>query len=529
MATPTIAIPPRRSMVVFAASAILMTIFSYLFLLAVAVASVYLPFLLLESGTGGLQVLLLLLFGIAVAGALIWSMVPRRDKFTPPGPILERASQPRLFAELDRIAGALGQPVPHDVYLIGDMNAYVADRGGIMGFDSHRIMGLGLPLLSLLTISQFRAVLAHEFAHFYGGDTRLGPWVYKARKSMIQTFENVGSLRGLVRTAIIQLMYLVVFTILKWYFLAFLRITSLISRRQEFRADELACLVAGPSPLINGLRTIHSAGPAWPVYWNTEVSPLLSDGTIPGIGDGFARFVAAPDIARQIDAILAKQLEAEKVKPYDTHPPLRERIQAAEELSATGEDSETLPASSLLDNLDTLELSLVRTVNPKLAKTSLMQVNWDEVVEKATIPSWTTQVNQYFRLLDNATVGSLPDAISKTAQMGPQIRDPQGTLLNPQQRMARAADLLAMALGLALYRQGWTLCFQPGEKYLQRESFRINPFEMVRQLADKEMTQEAWQTLCQNLGIGQLSLVPAEAVSDAPEIPPASPSQNSSK
>ena len=58
--------------------------------------------------------------------------------------------------------------------------------------------------------------------------------------------------------------------------------------------------------------------------------------------------------------------------------------------------------------------------------------------------------------------------------MGPQIRDPQGSLLSPQQRMASAADLLAMALALPLYRQGWTLCFQPGKKYLQRECFRMN-------------------------------------------------------
>ncbi len=522
MAPPYIAIPPRHSMVVFAALAILMTIFSYLFLLALAIASVYFPFLLIESGAGGIQVFFLLLFGVAVAGALIWSMLPRRDKFTPPGPLLERARQPRLFAELDLIAGALRQPVPHDVYLIGDMNAYVADRGGIMGFDSHRIMGLGLPLLSLLTISQFRAVLAHEFAHFYGGDTRLGPWVYKARKSMIQTFENVGSLRGLVRTAIIQLMYRVVFTILKWYFMAFLRITSLISRRQEYRADELACIVAGPAPLINGLRTIHSTGPAWPVYWDTEVWPLLSDGTLPRIGDGFARFVAAPDIARQLDALLANQLEKQIVQPYDTHPPLRDRIRAAEELPAFNYDPDDLPASSLLDNLDALELGLVQSVFPKLSNCPLTSVCWDDIVEKATLPNWTKQVTTYFRLFEGTTAQTLPDAVEKLAEMGPQIRDPQGTLLSPQQRMARAADLLAVALGLALYREGWTLQFQPGAKYLKQGSFELNPFEMVQQLAAKEMTRKAWHTLCQNLGISHLSLVPEEVLPSTPEIPPCS-------
>ena len=511
MGVPVLAIPPRRSMAFFATLAILMTIVSYIFLLALAVACVYFPFRLLESGVTNLQVVLLFFFGIAVAGALLWSMVPRRDKFSPPGPRLERASQPRLFAELDRIADLLGQPVPRDVYLIGDMNAYVADRGGVMGLGSHRIMGLGLPLLSVLTIPQFRAVLAHEFAHFYGGDTRLGPWVYKARKSLIQTFEHMGSLSALVRFAVLQLMYVLVTHILKWYFLFFLRITSLISRRQEFRADELACIVAGPAPLIDGLRTIQSTGPVWPTYWNTEVSPLLSNGTLPSIGDGFARFVAAPSIAGQIDKLLAEKLEYEEVQPYDTHPPLRERIWAAEKLpAAEAQDTETLPALTLLEHREALELHLVMTVNPKLAMESLTRVEWDDIVSKSTIPSWTKSVTTYFRLMQGFTVERLPEAVATLAQMGPQIRDPQGTLLNPQQRMARAADLLAMALGLALHREVWTLQVQPGTRFLKKDSLALNPFQIVSQLANKEMTAEAWRTLCRNLGIGQLSLVPPD-------------------
>src|SRR6266853_1614359 len=106
---------------------------------------------------------------------MLWSLVPRRDNFEAPGLPLERPSHPRLFAELDSIASALGEPLPREVYLIGEPNAWVADRGGVMGFGSRRVMGVGLPLLGALNISQFRAILAHEFAHYYGGDTRLGP------------------------------------------------------------------------------------------------------------------------------------------------------------------------------------------------------------------------------------------------------------------------------------------------------------------------------------------------------------------
>jgi heat shock protein HtpX len=101
------------------------------------------------------------------------------------------------------------------VYLIGQVNAFVADRGGIMGFGSRRVMGIGLPLLSILTVSELRGVLAHEFAHYYGGDTRLGPWVYKTQSAMIRTFQNIGKLGSAGRIAVFQVMYLVVVSVLK--------------------------------------------------------------------------------------------------------------------------------------------------------------------------------------------------------------------------------------------------------------------------------------------------------------------------
>jgi len=193
-------------------------------------------------------------------------------------------------------------------------------------------MGLGLPLMSILTVSQFRAVLAHEFAHYYGGDTSLGPWVYKTKMAMIRTFQTMGSLGEFARYAVLAIMHLIVSTILKWYFIVFLRAINIVSRRQEFRADELACLVAGPKPLIDGLRAIHAAGPAWGSYWASEVSPILSNGRIPPLGEGFARFLASPVVAPQVETNVQKELREGKASPYDTHPPLRERIAAAEQL-----------------------------------------------------------------------------------------------------------------------------------------------------------------------------------------------------
>src|ERR1700683_5107066 len=104
------------------------------------------------------------------------------------------------------------------------------NRGGVMGFGSRRLMGWGLPLLSTMTVSQFRAVLAHEFAHYYGGDTSLGPWVHRTKTAIVRIFENVGSLGQLARIAVLGVMYLVVASVLKAYFKLFLRAIHMVSR-----------------------------------------------------------------------------------------------------------------------------------------------------------------------------------------------------------------------------------------------------------------------------------------------------------
>lgn len=262
----------------------LMVIVSYLFILFLAVACVYLPWLVIMNVTN-FQTLALFVAGVIVAGSMLWSLVPRRDKFVAPGLPLERTSHPRLFAELDRIAGALHEPLPREVYLIGEPNAWVADRGGVMGFGSRRVMGLGLPLLGALNIAQFRAILAHEFAHYYGGDTKLGPWLHRTQMAMIRTFQNMGSVGQAMRVALMQILYVVVFGILKWYWRLFLRAINMVSRRQEFRADELACIVAGPEALISGLRSVHGAALAWPTFLNTELFPMFNMGCLPTCQD----------------------------------------------------------------------------------------------------------------------------------------------------------------------------------------------------------------------------------------------------
>ena len=95
----------------------------------------------------------------------MWSLVPRVDRFTPPGPRLDRATHPRLFDLIQRVAVATRQEMPAEVYLLNEVNAWVTERGGVMGFGSRRVMGIGLPLMQSVSVAEFEAIIAHEFGH----------------------------------------------------------------------------------------------------------------------------------------------------------------------------------------------------------------------------------------------------------------------------------------------------------------------------------------------------------------------------
>src|SRR5262245_41315408 len=124
----------------------------------------------------------------------------------------------------------------------------------MMGFGSRRVMGLGLSLLQVLSVSQLRAVVAHEFGHFHGGDTKLGPWIYKTRAAIGRTIEGLAECSSLLQKPFL------------WYGKAFLRMTHAVSRRQEFTADALLAHASprySTGPIVKHHSLIYPPCPYW--------------------------------------------------------------------------------------------------------------------------------------------------------------------------------------------------------------------------------------------------------------------------
>jgi hypothetical protein len=54
-------------------------------------------------------------------------------------------------------------------------------------------LGLGLPLLQFVSERGLRGIVAHELGHYAGGDTRLGPWIYRTRATIGRTLHHLTS------------------------------------------------------------------------------------------------------------------------------------------------------------------------------------------------------------------------------------------------------------------------------------------------------------------------------------------------
>jgi len=433
-----------------------------------------------------------------IAGlAILWSVLPRFDKFKAPGPQLKRDKYPQLFAELETVAKATNQAMPAEVYLVPDVNAWVAQRGGIMGFGSRRVMGLGLPLMRILTCSQFRAVLAHEFGHYHGGDTKVGPWIYKTRGAIGRTLQSLGNGSWL------QVPF-------RLYAKLFLRITHAISRRQEFVADELAARAVGAKPLADGLCRVHKIAPAYDYYWRSECAPVLHAGFLPPLVEGFDQFVKVEQIAQEMDQHLEEQLASGKADPYDTHPPLKDRVAAVAHLPAGPELTEDLPALSLLADVPALERELIALLAGAQKAATLKPIGWSEVALQVYVPQWTQLVQVNAQGLEAVTPESLAKVAGDLIPFGLKLVGHAKEKPNYENAEGLANAVVGAALALLLAKLGGQIQAAPGDQIsVVLTGKTVKPFSLLSSLKKGELTAEAWAAQCAELNITGVALATA--------------------
>jgi heat shock protein HtpX len=460
---------------------------------------------------------------------VLQSIIPRVDRFVAPGPRLSPETHPRLFEEIGQVARALDQKAPQDVYLIAEPNAGVAQRGGLMGIGSRRVMFLGLTYMQALTVEEFRTVLAHEFGHYWGGDTKLGPWVFKTGANIGRTLERLGGQRasGLDETAkkgglfggLYGYIKLAAMKPFELYAHMYLRVTSGISRRQEFVADRLAMACAGREATVSGLRKGFAAAAVFGSYWGGALSPALNAGFLPPYAAGFGAFLECETVKRGLAEAVDKEIESGSSQPDDSHPSLKERIEALSGLPAgPSHDPAGEPAVSLLQGLPELERELFRTLNPDKSET-LKPIAWDEVLGAVYVPYWGTLAQKHRSDLAGIALGNLPETVGRIDELGEKLAETARLVSTPEDIKGYTTYAIYAAAASKLVELGWqaTAGFV-SYVTLSRGDLSWEPLPRISELVNGTLPADQWQELCAKLGIAEIRL--SEDTGSGPQAEP---------
>ncbi|KQQ82570.1 Zn-dependent protease with chaperone function [Xanthomonas sp. Leaf131] len=190
---------------------------------------------------------------------------------------LSPAEQPALFAFLHRLADEAGAPRPHKVYLSAQVNAGVFYDLSLLNLllPSRKNLDIGLGLVNVLNLGEFKAVLAHEFGHFAQRTMAVGRWVYIAQQIAAHIVGKRDALdRVLATLSRIDLrvawigwgLSLIVWSIRSLVEIAFRGVVlaqRALSREMEYQADLVAASLTGSDALVHALHKLEAADDGW--------------------------------------------------------------------------------------------------------------------------------------------------------------------------------------------------------------------------------------------------------------------------
>ena len=269
-----------------AIGAVFLFLFTYLFILAgsiaLAVAFCFLGVIIMTLKIG--FVTLICGVGLIITGFMLIYFVLKflfkRDSIDLSGfTEIKKADEPVLFAFIQQITEEVGAPMPKKVFITPEVNAAVFynSTNWSMFFPARKNLKIGLGLVNSLNISEFKAVMGHEFGHFSQKSMRFGSYFYNFNKIIYnmlyenKTYHNILNSYSKIHKLLTLFAYLNLYLVkgiqelLKKVHQIINRINLSLSQQMEFHADAVAAYVGGSNQAINSLRRIEFANSCYQI------------------------------------------------------------------------------------------------------------------------------------------------------------------------------------------------------------------------------------------------------------------------
>ncbi len=276
---------------------------------------------------------------------------------------LTREQQPVLYEFVDQICQKLDAPSPTRINLDCEYNASASFDSGWMNFSKQNyVLTLGVPLIATQSAPQLASVIAHEFGHFcQTGGMRAGylirylnGWFMHAayRKAVRdETADYVIANSDVGGFGILWVIYywigLLGRQLMLWFGMAGHAISGVLSREMEYDADRYAVHLAGSKGFAESMRAVEKNAVAYEVTM-ANLQMLFEYGVLV---DNIPRFMMHISKTMPAETVrkIAERSEKEKQKAFDTHPPTRDRIAAANDLGQSGVVNIPVAAKDLVD------------------------------------------------------------------------------------------------------------------------------------------------------------------------------------
>lgn len=174
---------------------------------------------------------------------------------------------PELFNFIRRLSAEVGAPFPKKIFVNHEINASVFYNSTILSLfmPVKKNLLIGLGLVNSVNLSEFKAIMAHEFGHFAQSSMKLGSYVYMANHIIYDmVYERdqwdvmLERWKGLDwRIAVFGWILSPIIWIVRQFMSLLYRVLNMLhsalSRQMEYNADLVAVSVTGSNQIINGL------------------------------------------------------------------------------------------------------------------------------------------------------------------------------------------------------------------------------------------------------------------------------------
>ncbi len=190
---------------------------------------------------------------------------------------ITESDQPELFAFVRTLTQETQSHFPKKIYVSSDVNASVFYDSSFwsMFLPIRKNLQIGLGLVNSVNLSEFKAILAHEFGHFSQRSMKLGSYVYNVNQiiynmlydneSYARTLEGWANISGyfaFFANITIKIVMGIQWILQKVYSVVNKSYMAL-SRQMEFHADAVSAYVSGSDHLVTSLRRLDVANSAY--------------------------------------------------------------------------------------------------------------------------------------------------------------------------------------------------------------------------------------------------------------------------